>query len=90
MQVPYAPVVVTSASDVLITQNTFINSSCEALTAELAYNAWFQPRRPINMYDVTQGLVFGNSVQALAGCTALDLTLPVAAIGGVSANVSCC
>ena len=89
-QVPYAPVVVTSASNVLVASNTFINSSCEARTAELAYNAWFRPTRPINVYSVSQALIFGNTVQALAGCSALNTSLPVAAVGGLSANVSCC
>ena len=91
LNVPYAPITITSAQNVVLYGNQLLNSSCQYTAANLAYSStWYQIGRPINVYDVSQALIAGNSQQADAGCALLNVSLPVAVIGGSSGNVTCC
>ena len=90
IDVPYAPIVLTSTRSFTVLRNIFIDSSCEPVAANLRYDAWYSPGQPVYLYSVSNGVVSANSITGGKNCTQLNQTHSGVAVMGQSSSVTCC
>ena len=89
LDIPYAPLILTSATNVLVYRNFFSECSCQPSAAALGYGSWYQPGTPVHLFNVYGGSVSQNYFSSSDACEFLNRSALIA-INGQSSRIECC